>query len=123
MSASTVYAAFWASLDGRDWEGFRACLAADVVALWPQSRERVTGADALVAFMAAYPGDWRLEVVALHADGTGAATQVAFTADGLTVPGLTFFTVDAVGRIAGFTEFWPEPYDPPVNRAHLVERY
>jgi len=27
------------------------------------------------------------------------------------------------GKIALITDFWPEPYELPASRAHLVERY
>jgi hypothetical protein len=27
------------------------------------------------------------------------------------------------GKIAQITDFWPEPYELPASRAHLVERY
>jgi hypothetical protein len=114
---------FWARLEARDWHGFAALLSPEVIATWPQSRERATGRDALVRFMQAYPGDWHLGVAQEHADETGGATRVAFTLDGETVPGLTFFTFAADGTIAGITEFWPEPYEPPPGRAHLLERY
>jgi hypothetical protein len=29
----------------------------------------------------------------------------------------------ASGLIARVTDFWPEPYDPPSGREHLVERW
>ena len=38
-------------------------------------------------------------------------------------PGLCFFDLDSGGRIARITDFWPEPYEPPASRAHLMERY
>lgn len=114
---------FWASLEARDWERFGSTVTDDVTATWPQSRERVRGRDALVRFMAEFPGDWHLSVDEAHADDSGGATRVAFTVDGETVPGVTFFTTDADGRIAGIVEFWPEPYDPPPGREHLLERY
>jgi hypothetical protein len=31
--------------------------------------------------------------------------------------------MDAAGRIARITDFWPEPYEPPAGRAHLTERF
>lgn len=27
------------------------------------------------------------------------------------------------GKIAAITDFWPDPYELPASRAHLVERY
>lgn len=114
---------FWDALEARDWVRFGATVTDDVEAQWPQSRERVRGRDALVAFMVGFPGDWRLRVEEEHVDATGGATRIAFTVGGETVSGLTFFRFDDAGRIAAFTEFWPEPYEPPAGREHLVDRY
>jgi hypothetical protein len=38
-------------------------------------------------------------------------------------PGLCFFDLDADGKIARITDFWPERYELPASRTHLVERY
>lgn len=114
---------FWAALEARDWAAFGATVTDDIEAVWPQSRERLTGREALVRFMAEFPGDWHLAVVEEHVDVGGAATRIAFTLDGETVTGLTFFRFAADGRIAGFTEWWPDPYEPPAGRDHLVQRY
>jgi ketosteroid isomerase-like protein len=119
----SIYREFWAALDARDWARFGATVTDDVVATWPQTRETVRGRDALIRFMAEYPGDWHLRVEQEHGDATGGATRIAFTVGGETVPGLTFFTTAGDGRIASFVEFWPEPYEPPADRAHLLERY
>jgi len=43
--------------------------------------------------------------------------------DGTEATGVTFFDFDATGLIAHITDFWPEAYDPPPGRKHLVERY
>lgn len=119
----TVYRQFWTTLAARDWDAFGATVTDDVVGTWPQSGETVRGRDGLIRFMAAYPGQWHLTVEDEHADATGGATRIAFTVDGETVPGLTFFTAAADGRIGAFVEFWPEPYEPPAGRGHLLERY
>lgn len=37
--------------------------------------------------------------------------------------GLCFFDFADDGTIAAITDFWPEPYELPAGRAHLVERY
>ena len=38
-------------------------------------------------------------------------------------PGPRFFDLADDGKIAVITDFWPEPYELPASRAHLVERY
>ena len=65
-----------------------------------------------------------MTVVRIVGEGRSAASWIQFTnADGTTQPGLCFFELDADDRIARITDFWPDPYELPAQRAHLVERY
>jgi ketosteroid isomerase-like protein len=118
-----VVAAYWAACEARDWAAFEALLADDVVYELPQTRERVRGRGPYVRFNAEYPGDWHLTVERIVAEGRFAASWTRFTVDGAEQPGLCFFELTDAGRIGHITDFWPEPYEPPANRAHLVERY
>lgn len=124
MNAAEVVTRFWTAVDARDWDAVGATLADDVTYLVPQTRERVVGRDAVVRFNAEYPGDWNLSIATLVADDSQAATTITFVEPGEDdQTGLAFFTLDEDGRIATMTDWWPEPYEPPANRAHLVERY
>jgi hypothetical protein len=51
--------------------------------------------------------------------------QLAATVEGLDEDQLTEPSYDdfAEGRIVKITDFWPEPYEPPPGREHLVERW
>lgn len=66
----------------------------DVVYELPQTRERIRGRD----------------------------RYVTFNADGESSLPVAFFEVSN-GRITKVTDLWPEPYDPPPGREHLVERW
>ncbi|HEX7135060.1 MAG TPA: nuclear transport factor 2 family protein [Iamia sp.] len=124
MSAGDVVRAFWEGVDGRDWDAVGATLAADVVYEVPQTRERVRGREAVVRFNAEYPGDWNLSISTLVADERQAATAIRFVSPGEPdQTGIAFFTLDDDGRIAHMADWWPEPYDPPPGREHLVERW
>lgn len=114
---------FWNAVNARDWDAVRELLHPDVVALWPQSRERAMGREAFVAFESAYPGDWTLSLVLAHADVGGGASRIDFTVDGTTVPAATFFGFDSAGRIDSIEEYWPEPYDVPAGGEGRLERY
>jgi len=35
---------------------------------------------------------------------------------------LCFFEIDDAGAITRITDFWPESYEPPPGREHLVTR-
>jgi ketosteroid isomerase-like protein len=122
-SSRSVVEACWAAADARDWSAFSELLADDVVYELPQTRERVRGRDAYVRFNAEYPGDWHVHVERIVGDERHAASWTRFDVDGSKAPGLCFFDVDEAGRIARITDFWPEPYESPPGRAHLVERF
>ena len=124
MSAAATVRAFWEGIDRRDWEAVRATLADDVVYDVPQTRERVRGREAVVRFNAEYPGDWNLGVTTLVADERQVATTIRFVLPGEDdQTGIAFFRLDDDGRIAHIDDWWPEPYEPPPGREHLVERW
>ncbi|HEY9326659.1 MAG TPA: nuclear transport factor 2 family protein [Streptomyces sp.] len=116
---------YWTAADVRDWDTFAATLADDVLYDLPQTRERIRGKERYMAFNREYPGDWRVRVERVVADGGGrqAAVRTLVTDAGQESHAVHFFTFDARGRICGITDFWPEPYEPPAGREHLVERY
>ena len=122
--ARNVVAAYWAAAEARDWARFAGLVAERVVYEAPQTRERVRGRAAYVRFNAeGFPGDWHLEVERIAGQGRHAASWIQMTDAGERYPGLCFFDLDDDGRIARITDFWPQPYELPASRAHLVERY
>jgi hypothetical protein len=70
-----------------------------------------------------FPYDWHLTVQRIVGEGQHAASWTEFTGPAGTQPGLCFFDLADDGKIAQITDFWPEPYELPASRAHLVERY
>jgi ketosteroid isomerase-like protein len=122
-SSSEAVRAYWATAQARDWAAFGALLADDVVYELPQTRERVRGREAYVRFNAEYPGDWRVAVRSAVGEGRHAASWTSFRVDGTEQTGVCFFELDDAGRIARITDFWPESYEPPPGREHLVERF
>ena len=122
--ARDVVAAYLAAAEARDWARFAGLVAEQVVYEVPQTRERVRGRDAYIRFNAeGFPGDWHLEVERIVGQGRHAASWIQMTDAGERYPGLCFFDLDDDGRIARITDFWPQPYEPPASRAHLVERF
>jgi hypothetical protein len=119
-----VVAAYWAAAEARDWEAFGALLADDVVYRGPQTREQVRGRDPYVRFnVEGFTYDWHLTVQRIVGEGQHAASWIEFTGPEGTQPGLCFFDLADDGKIAAITDFWPDPYDLPASRAHLVDRY
>jgi hypothetical protein len=123
-SAHEVVANYWAAAEARDWTGFADLVAEDVVYEAPQTRERVRGRAAYLRFnVEGFPGDWHLAVQRIVGEGRYAASWIQMSSEGGAQPGLCFFELDDNGLIARITDFWPDPYELPAGRAHLVERY
>ena len=122
--AHEVVAAYWAAAEARDWAAFGALLADDVLYRGPQTKEQVRGRDAYLRFnVEGFTYDWHLTVQRIVGEGQHAASWIEFTGPEGAQPGLCFFELAGDGRIARITDFWPDPYDLPASRAHLVDRY
>ena len=114
---------FWETTEARDWDALRALLSAGLVYETEQTRERVRGSDGLVRLLTEFPGEWHLSCRRVVADDRGGSSVVDATLDGEPMVALTFFGFDDAGLISRIEEWWPEPYEPPPGRSHLVERY
>jgi hypothetical protein len=123
-SAHDVVAAYWAAAEARDWDAFVALCADDVVYRGPQTREQVRGREAYLRFnIEGFDYDWHIAVERIVGEGRLAASWLEFTTQESTIVGLCFFELNDDGLISRITDFWPEPYELPASRAHLVERY
>ncbi|WP_149828204.1 nuclear transport factor 2 family protein [Streptomyces tailanensis] len=114
---------FWAATQARDWATFAETVAEDVVYELPQTRERIRGKERYVEYNREYPGDWHTRVLRIVAEPGQVVSWVHVSSGLEEMYGISFFTGDEDGRISAVTDFWPEPYEPPVGREHLVERY
>jgi hypothetical protein len=123
-NAHDMVAAYWAAAEARDWTAFGALLASDVVYRGPQAREQVRGRDAYIRFnVEGFPYDWHITVQRIVGEGRHAASWIEITGPEGPQPGLCFFELGDDDKITRITDFWPEPYELPASRAHLVERY
>jgi ketosteroid isomerase-like protein len=111
------------SAERRDWSRFAGLLDEDVMYELPQTRERIRGRAAFVQFNREYPGDWHLRVRRVVADGAFAAAWLDTRVDGGQQDACVWFECTGDGRIARVVDYWPEAYEPPPGREHLVERY
>lgn len=122
-SAESVVCEYWRLMGTNDFGAVASVLASDFVLEWPQSRERVRGADRFVQLNADYPshGPWRFVINRLVAAGPEVVSDVEVTDGVVSARAISFFTIER-GRISRIVEFWPEAYEAPGWRAHLVER-
>jgi len=115
--------AYVESLEQRDWPRLARLLAEEVVHEMPQTRERIRGRSAFLRFNTEYPGDWHLRVRRVLADGRFAALWLDVRVGADRLDACVWVEVDERGLIDRITDYWPEPYDPPAGREHLVERW
>lgn len=120
--AEAVVREYWRLMASNDFDAVAAVLAADFVLEWPQSRERIRGADRYARMNREYPahGPWRFTLHKLVADGDDVVTDVEISDGVQHARALSFFSVDGP-RVRRLVEYWPEPYAAPAWRAHLVE--
>lgn len=115
--------AYVESLEQRDWPRLAALLAEDVVYEMPQTRERIRGRSLFLQFNREYPGDWHLRVRRVVADGRLAALWLDVRVGAEGQDACVWVDVSEQGLINQITDYWPESYDPPSGREHLVERW
>jgi ketosteroid isomerase-like protein len=122
-TAANVVRRFWALMADNDFAAVGAVLADDFLLEWPQSGERIRGRGDFARMNSQYPaqGRWTFAIDRLFGDETQAVSDVRVS-DGVRHDrALSFFTVRE-GRIARIVEYWPEPFEPAPNRAHLVDK-
>ena len=114
---------FWQTTEARDWEGLAEVLAPAMVYEMEQTRERIHGRDGVPALLRrSTPATGTSTVRRVVADADGGVSVVDFRIGDEQLAGITFFTWDDTGLIARVEDVWPEPYEPPADRAHLTER-
>jgi len=110
-------------LEARDWPAFAALLDPDVVYEMPQTRERVRGRERYLQFNQEYPGEWHLEVLRVVAEDLHGVCWLRWRVGEEAGDAVVLLTVDDDGLVTEVVDFWPESYEPPPGRDHLVERW
>ena len=113
---------FWRLMATNDFSLVATVLAPEFTLEWPQSKERIRGAEAFARMNSEYPanGPWKFTINRLVGSEAEAVSDVTVT-DGVQIArAISFFSITQ-GKVTNVVEFWPEPYAAPTNRAHLVE--
>ncbi|WP_020580084.1 nuclear transport factor 2 family protein [Actinopolymorpha alba] len=118
-----VATAYVNDLERRDWSGLAVLLADDVVYEMPQTRERIRGKARFLQFNSEYPGDWHLRARRVVADGQLAAVWLDVRVGAEHQDACVWLELSEHGLISRIVDYWPEPYEPPAGREHLVERW
>ena len=113
---------FWRLMATNDFSLVATVLAPEFTLEWPQSKERIRGAEAFARMNSEYPanGPWKFTINRLVGSEAEAVSDVTVT-DGVQIArAISFFSITQ-GKVTNVVEFWPDPYAAPTNRAHLVE--
>ncbi|MBN1890786.1 MAG: nuclear transport factor 2 family protein [Thermoflexales bacterium] len=122
MSAIEVVTEFYRRMNTNDFHFAGQMLSDSYILEWPQTKERIRGRDNFVAVNKEYPanGRWLFTINRIVGNITEAVSDVSVT-DGTQVARAITFTTVQDGKIVKQVEFWPDNYDAPENRKHLVE--
>jgi len=122
QSSIAIVREYWRLMASNDFSSVGAVLAREFVLDWPQSKERIRGADNFARMNSEYPaqGRWIFSINRIIGDESEAVSDVTVTDGVQLAKAISFFTV-AQGRITHIVEYWPDPYLAPANRSHLVE--
>lgn len=121
-TAAEIAREFWRLMATNDFHSVTAVLAPDFVLEWPQSGERIRGAERFARMNQEYPahGPWQFTTHRLFGTDSEAVSDVTVTDGVQSARALSFFTVGQ-GRVTRIAEFWPEAFAGRANRSHLVE--
>ncbi len=122
MNAVDIVREFWRLMQSNDFRAVGSLLSDDYILEWPQSNERIRGRDNFAAVNEQYPahGRWHFTVNRIIGNNIEAVSDVSVT-DGVVAARVITFSTLKSGKISRQIEFWPEEYEAPENRKHLVE--
>jgi ketosteroid isomerase-like protein len=122
VSAIEIVKEFYRRMNTNDFHSAGQMLSDGYILEWPQSKERIRGRDNFVAINKEYPayGRWLFTINRIVGNAAEAVSDVSITDGTLVARAITFTTVQE-GKIVKQVEFWPDNYDAPENRRHLVE--
>ena len=115
---------FWAAMQRNDWWAAAGHLVEDIWVDWPCSGERIVGRANYVAVQESYPtttGRWTFAIHRLVGDGPTVVSEVTVS-DGVQSARVIAFSEVVGDQIVRQVEYWPTAYEPPADRAHLVQR-
>ena len=121
-TATEVVREYWRLMATNDFHSVAVVLSPEFVLEWPQSKELIRGAERFARMNHEYPshGRWEFTIHRIIGNEVEAVSDVSVTDGVQTGRAISFFTL-AQGKVLRLVEFWPEPFDAPPHRAHLVE--
>lgn len=122
MTPREVVESFWQAMQTNDFFAAGRWLADDFECRWPQSSEVICGRDNFARINTQYPAEglWQFYLVRLVCEDDTVVSDVKVSDGKVRARVITFHTVKN-GLIVRQTEFWPDPFEPPLWRRQWVE--
>ena len=132
--ATGIACQLWHHFNAREWDAARKLLSDDFEAFWPQSRERIIGADNFITVNREYPGKGEIQIEDSrygydswdHTHEVTTTVRIKWEkANGKKEElfAISFFEIDSDGLIKSAVEYWAETYPAPEWRKKYVESY
>jgi hypothetical protein len=110
----------WDASDRSDFDVEHEIYHGDAVLDYPQSGERILGRSNIQESRTVQPNNKRFEVHRITGSGDFWVTEFTLTYDG--APSYTVSIMEfREGLVAHETQYFCDPFEPSVSRAHLVE--
>jgi hypothetical protein len=110
----------WAASDANDFDTEHEIYHEDAELDYPQSGERIKGRHKIQASRLAQPNAKRFEVRRITGKGDLWVTEFILSYDGR--PSYVVSIMECLdGKVARETQYFADPFEPGVSRAHLVE--
>ena len=120
--ATEVVREFWRLMATNDFHSVTSVLSPEFVLEWPQPKELISGPLRFAQMNHEYPayGRWHFTIHRLFGDDSEIVSDVSVTDGVQSARAISLFTVSK-SKIVRLVEFWPEPYEAPSWRSHLIE--
>ena len=121
--AAAIGQEVWRLIGSGDWDGARALLADDYVQEWPQSRERINGADDAIEINRNFPGGMpSMTFRRMTEAGDVAVMEIDLRyPDGSVYQGVSVLEARE-GKLVKEIDYFAQPFDPPQWRSQWVTR-
>ncbi len=113
--------AHWSLANERDWSQFSQLLHSGLLYEVPQTREYIEGGHGYLEMFSTWPGDWKATIKHLVCEESKAVCVIDFVVGAKAMTGISIFELNN-GLITRVTDYWPEPYEPPVRTTPLMKR-
>ncbi len=120
-TAREIIQQHWAFANHRDWSNFARLLDPALRYEVPQTREYIESGEGYLDMFRTWPGAWTATIQKLICEEASAVCVIDFAIGAEVVVGISIFELDG-SRIVAVTDYWPEPYEPPLRVSSHMKR-